>query len=88
MYNLKNSFNFVKNLKNIKIMDVNTKNLISIGTAAEMKGVSLTTVYRWMESGLVDCVQVDKIRFIMNNEKFIGMSGIKKIRKQRNYENK
>lgn len=50
-------------------MVVDTENLITVASYARVRGISLTTVYRWIEEGSIESVVIDGVKFIYKNFK-------------------
>lgn len=49
-------------------MQIETKQLVKVGTFARMKGVAAITVYKWIEQGKVDVVDIDGVKFVKLQE--------------------
>lgn len=65
------------------------KNLISINTAARIKDFSSTTIYNAMLDGRLDTVKIDKLTFIVSNDKFDKLEKRQRgVKHKKNNENK
>mgnify|MGYP003467392897 CR=1 FL=1 len=49
-------------------MKVETEKLVRVKRYADMKGVTTTAVYGWIEQGKVKSVKIDDVTFIMIEE--------------------